>query len=423
MEEEYYDDATSQYWTNWTGDYLNDIDTSEYPFPNLLWHRKSTKEIAIKTSAMLVIGTLGIFLNSAILVILFRNRWLWTASNYLVGNLALVDLMTLILCPWFMLVRDFFQNYVLRNFGCRFEGFLQATCLLASVGAVMLVCYDRLAAAALNSEARVTKAVAPKLIMASWVIAVSLSLPWSIKREFMERQWLDYLEMFCTEDVKVLTIYWHFITILLVWLPLGLMIVTYGTIMWRLEWSARKLSSRGGGQVVARARCRAMKITAFVLLAAAVCRIPYTVLVYWRNNLTMEINAVDGAYAVIWFLANYLIYVNCAINPLIYGFTNVRFRRAMDRTPGIAWCRFGVWCCAGVLVCYLLNAKKAGDQDDKNTGQIFVIEDSPHPSNKFTRLLKNILHINRDSMELTLPKVEEITTKPTKITPLKLDNL
>ncbi|XP_014371297.2 neuropeptide FF receptor 2 [Papilio machaon] len=413
-----YDEIFLKYSTNWTADYLDDIDTSQYPFPNVLWHRKSTREVAVKASAMVVIGIMGIFLNSIILTILIKNRWLWTASNYLVGNLALVDLLTLILCPWFMLVRDFYQHFVLRNFGCKFEGFLQATFLLASMGAVILVSYDRLAAAALNSEARVTKAAAPKLIFATWFIAIALSLPWSVKREFMERQWLDYLEMFCAEDVKVLSIYWHFIIILLVWLPLGLMTVTYSTIIWRLEWSARKLSSNGGGQVVSKAKGRAMKITACVLLAAAFCRIPYTVLVYWRNNLTLEINAVEGAYNIMWFVANYLIYVNCAINPLIYGFTNLRFRRAMDRTDGVAWFRFSSWCCT----CSTFYTKK-GPPPDKNMAKIFVIETSPCPNKKITRVLKNILHINRDTIELSIPKVEEVTTKPTKITPIKVDNV
>ncbi|KPJ18637.1 Neuropeptide Y receptor [Papilio machaon] len=372
-----YDEIFLKYGTNWTADYLDDIDTSQYPFPNVLWHRKSTREVAVKASAMVVIGIMGIFLNSIILTILIKNRWLWTASNYLVGNLALVDLLTLILCPWFMLVRDFYQHFVLRNFGCKFEGFLQATFLLASMGAVILVSYDRLAAAALNSEARVTKAAAPKLIFATWFIAIALSLPWSVKREFM-----------------------------------------YSTIIWRLEWSARKLSSNGGGQVVSKAKGRAMKITACVLLAAAFCRIPYTVLVYWRNNLTLEINAVEGAYNIMWFVANYLIYVNCAINPLIYGFTNLRFRRAMDRTDGVAWFRFSSWCCT----CSTFYTKK-GPPPDKNMAKIFVIETSPCPNKKITRVLKNILHINRDTIELSMPKVEEVTTKPTKITPIKVDNV
>ncbi|XP_072945115.1 neuropeptide receptor 22 [Epargyreus clarus] len=365
---------------------------------------------------MLLVGIVGIFLNSIILIILIQNRWLWTASNYLIGNLALVDLVTLVFCPWFMLVRDFYQNYVLRQFGCRFEGFLQASLLLASVGAVMLVSYDRLAAAALTSEARVTKKVAPKLIIASWLVPFALSLPWIIHREFVERPWLDHLEMYCAEDRDFLDIYWHFILLLLVWIPLGVMVLTYGAIIWRLEISTRTLSSRGGGQAIRKMRGNAVRITACVLLVAVFCRIPYTVMIYWRNNLSMEINSVDGGFAAIWFSASFLMYVNCAINPLIYGFTNTRFRKAMDRTPGIACFKFGSWC----YTCSLMNKKKES-VPEKDVDKIFMIETSPESKKRISSMIKNILHINRDTIELSMPKLDEVTTKPTKITPLKVD--
>ncbi|KOB65474.1 Neuropeptide receptor A34, partial [Operophtera brumata] len=192
------------------------LDTSEYPFPNTLWHVKPAKEVAIKTTSMLLIGVFGLFFNSVILFIIIKNKWLWSASNYMVFNMAFIDFLTLLLCPWFMLVRDFYQNFVLKNFGC-------TSLLLASVGALFLVCYDRLAAAALTADARVTKKVAPKLIIGSWVVSVLLSLPWIINRTYVERQWLDYVEMYCVEDVNVLGIYWHFTLTLLVWIPLGLM--------------------------------------------------------------------------------------------------------------------------------------------------------------------------------------------------------
>ncbi|XP_041982158.1 neuropeptide receptor 22 [Aricia agestis] len=409
-------DDLPKYFTNWTTDYLNDLDTSEYPFPNTLWHVKPVKEVALKSTAMVVVGVFGIFLNTIILIILIKNKWLWTASNYLIGNLALADLLNLLICPWFMLVRDFYQNYVLKNFGCRFEGFLQATLLLASVIAVMMVSYDRLAAAALTSEARITKAVAPKLIIAAWIIPFGLSLPWMIKREYMERQWLDFLESFCVEDLKVLGIYWHFILLLLVWIPLGVMVVTYGTIMWRLEWSARELASRGGGQTVSRARTKALRITACVLITTAVCRIPYTIMLYWRNNLNNEINAVEGGYEIMWFTANYLMYVNSAINPLIYGFTNVRFRRAMDRTPGIRCFSFGSWCC----ICATIQ-KKHNTADQNNEERVFVIDTNLKANRKISRALKNILQINKQTVELSVPKDE--LTKPTKLTPLKMEQI
>lgn len=101
------------------------IDTSKYPFPNTLWHVKSKKEIAIKTSIMLIIAVPGLYLNFVILLVLIKNKWLRSASNILIGNLAFVDFLILLIAPWFMLVRDFYQNFVLKHFGCRFEGYLQ----------------------------------------------------------------------------------------------------------------------------------------------------------------------------------------------------------------------------------------------------------------------------------------------------------
>ncbi|CAG9788867.1 unnamed protein product [Diatraea saccharalis] len=364
---------------------------------------------------MVLVGATGIFLNSVVLIVLIKNRWLWNASNYLIGNLAFVDLITLIFCPWFMLVRDFYQNYVLQRFGCQFEGFMQATLLLASVGAIMLVSYDRLSVAALTPDAKITKTYVPRLIGATWFVSIALSLPWIIKREYMERQWKNHLEKFCVEDPHVLGIYWHFTLSLLVWIPLGLMVVTYGTIMWKLEWSARKLSARGGGRAVVKAKRKTMRIAALVLLVAVICRIPYTILVFWRDRLSLEINSVQGGYDIMWFAANYLIYMDCAINPLIYGFTNFRFRKAMDRTPGIALFKFGSWCC----VCSMFKRNPELPIDNASE-KIFVIETTPRPNKKLVHVIKNILHIKKDTLEVSV-KVDEVT-KPTKMTPVKMDN-
>ncbi|CAK1555583.1 unnamed protein product [Leptosia nina] len=405
-----------RYLSNWTEECF-DLDTSQYPFPNTLWIIKPPREILIKSLAMVIVGVIGIILNSIILIILVKNRWLWSASNFLIGNMAAVDMLTLLFCPWFMLVRDFYQNYVLRNFGCRFEGFLQASLLLASVGSIMLVSYDRLAAACLTSEARITKASAPKLIVITWFFSMALSLPWIIKREYKERQWQNFLEMYCAEDITFLGIYWHFLLILLVWLPMGIMIVCYGGIIWRLECGVRELSSRGAGKVVTKARGKAMRVTAMVLMASTLCRLPYTVLIYWRNNMAKEINAVEGAYEILWFVASYLMYVDCALNPLIYGFTNVRFRRAMDRTPGLSCFRFGTWCCICTLV-----ARKTEDLDKiKHVNNIYIIETTPRPNKKLSNAVKNFLHIHKQTLELSVQKMDELTTKPTKITPLKIE--
>lgn len=55
-----------------------------------------------------------------------------------------------------------------------------------------------------------------------------------------------------------------------------------------------------------------------------------------------------------------------------------------------------------------------------NIERIFIIGASPKANKKLTRVMKNFLHINRQTIELSGAKADEVT-KPTKITPLKID--
>lgn len=42
---------------------------------------------------------------------------------------------------------------------------------------------------------------------------------------------------------------------------------------------------------------------------------------------------IDGSFRALWYTSHYLIFVNAAINPLLYGITNDNFRRAYHQTP------------------------------------------------------------------------------------------
>jgi hypothetical protein len=53
------------------------------------------------------------------------------------------------------------------------------------------------------------------------------------------------------------------------------------------------------------------------------------------------------------------------------------------------------------------------------TEKIFVIEASPRPNKKLSDVIKNILHINKDTLDFSV-KIDEVT-KPTKITPMKIE--
>jgi len=78
----------------------------------------------MKSSLFLPIVIGGIISNVLLVYIVTRFIRMQTPTNILIASMALVDLITLLLCPWMLLVHHFFQNYVLGAFGCKLEGFL-----------------------------------------------------------------------------------------------------------------------------------------------------------------------------------------------------------------------------------------------------------------------------------------------------------
>lgn len=71
-------------------------------------------------------------------------------------------------------------------------------------------------------------------------------------------------------------------------------------------------------------------VTAFVLL-----HIPFAVVVFGRETLLQNaiMNQVEGGLYALSCVSHYFLYLNAAINPIIYGLTNDNFRRAYHQTP------------------------------------------------------------------------------------------
>lgn len=71
-------------------------------------------------------------------------------------------------------------------------------------------------------------------------------------------------------------------------------------------------------------------VSIFVLL-----HIPFTVLIFMRTKLLKQpvMNQLDGAFYILYCISHYCLYLNAALNPLVYGLTNDNFRRAYHQTP------------------------------------------------------------------------------------------
>lgn len=51
------------------------------------------------------------------------------------------------------------------------------------------------------------------------------------------------------------------------------------------------------------------------------------------QNDKSKANQIEGSFEILWYISHYLLYLNAAVNPIIYGLTNDNFRRAYCQTP------------------------------------------------------------------------------------------
>jgi hypothetical protein len=133
--------------------------------------------------------------------------------------------------------------------------------------------------------------------------------------------------------MNVLPIYWHILIVALVWIPLGFLVFCYTTIFFKLDQYEKVRKKRIHPLTISYKR-KFAKTLFIVLVTFIILRIPFTTIVFMRSNMLQhhEMNQVKGSFEVIWYISRYLIFLNCALTPCVYGITNENFRRAFRKS-------------------------------------------------------------------------------------------
>lgn len=257
------------------------VDFSCFDFPGEIWNILSWKEIAVRTFIIWPIGIFGIIGNCLLLHVIHGNRSLRTPTNYLIFNMAVTELIVLMFCPGLFVFHEIFQSYKLGEIGCRAEGTLEVALLITSVITLCFISYDRLTAIAFPMESRLNFKTTKIVIIGSWVAGFIIASPLAIFRDYKERQWKDFLEAFCTEDLKILPLYWHILVIALVWLPMAVLVSCYSVIFWKLDQYEKLRKKRDNPLQISYKRKFA--VTLFIVVVSFVLlRLPFTTLVFIR---------------------------------------------------------------------------------------------------------------------------------------------
>lgn len=219
--------------------------------------------------------------------------------------------------------------------GCFIAGALLITAILN----LCAISYDRLTAIVLPLENRITMKKIKIAMIVIWVAGAVLASPLLIYRNYEERQWKNLLETYCAENNEILPIYWHVLIAVLVWMPLCVMIFCYSLIFWKLDRYEKSILRRENPICVSFKR-RFAKTMFIILISFVVLRVPFTALVFIRSEKLKDsqMNQIDEFFVMFWYISHYLIFVNCASDPIIYGVTNDNFRRAFRASKWYIFC-------------------------------------------------------------------------------------
>ncbi|KAL5288015.1 hypothetical protein ACFFRR_008700 [Megaselia abdita] len=313
------------------------IDFSNIDFPeSRLWIIIPSWEIIVKVSTFVPIILFGLAFNLIIIILVAKNKSLRTPTNLLIANMASADFLTLLIGPILFMIHDFYQNYELGAVGCRLEGFLEGAFLVTAVLNLSAISYDRLSSIVLPMYSKFKLNVKrTKIVMAiTWMIGFSFAIPLAVFRKYKQRIWKNFVEKYCKENQNVLPEYWYVLISVLVWLPLCSMVISYTAIFIKLaRYEKRSLKKENLKSVSYKKKVtRTMFIVVIVFI---ILRIPFTVLVIIRGkNLNNPTKAakIDGYFEILWYTSHYLIFLNCAVNPLIYGLNNDNFKKAFEHT-------------------------------------------------------------------------------------------
>ncbi|OXU22851.1 hypothetical protein TSAR_004596 [Trichomalopsis sarcophagae] len=316
-----------------------DVDTSQFLFPVQIWGMRPVWEVVVKVATLAPVVMISLIGNGCLIHAIFRNKTLHTTTNLFILNMAFADFGISLLCPGMFICIDIFQNYILHEIGCKFDGFLLQAMTLVAVFSLSAVSYDRVCAIVLNCSGKLSIRNARILMFVSWIIALALAVPLAFFRKYYDRPWKNYVESFCTETITAYP-YWHMLVGLSVWTPLAIMAVCYTTIFFKLDrYETQALKSKH--PIVVKYKGRVARILSLVVLSFTVCRVPFTALVIKRAHMNTNPEQIKMGQAssmyVLWYASRYLVFVNAALNPLLYGCTSGILRQELVTYPPLSW--------------------------------------------------------------------------------------
>ncbi|CAF0955631.1 unnamed protein product [Adineta steineri] len=291
-------------------------------------------------STFFVLGLIG---NSLVLIGIGLNKGMQTSTNLLIFNLALADILFIIVCIPTTLF-SFFGRWPFTEIGCKLAQFITHLSAFMSIYLLVFMSIDRYFAVvhAVDSISsyRTTKNTTISIV-ALWLIGISISIPIGSLFTVIEPDssvsmycLLRYLQMENNDSSESLLLsnttqspplpieasfYWLGFVVFLYALPLTIIVILYGLML--------KFLRGARGQSVGKSKRRATRMILAVILTYALCW--FFMQLTFISNVILSRNTSHHFITymdILTTLANVFAYLNSCTNPILYGFMSKNFR-------------------------------------------------------------------------------------------------
>lgn len=308
----------------------------------------------VRVSATLVcclVLTVGVLGNLLVPLVIWKNRDLRNSTNMFLLNLSMADLCVLVLCMPKALVEVHTRPevWVLGEIVCHMIPFMELVVAHVSVLTMLSISAERYYAICVPLRVGYlwTQWRAMCTIAAVWLVAIATACPLFWIVEYITVDYMDNTKVpVCATMANSPLPIAYFVAkdVIFFLVPMVVLLLLYTTITRHLmrhpfvdKMAMCAMRSNSGQQRSESAQHRSRKQVVFMLIAVVVCffvcMLPsccFRQFIIFASEETIMALGWE-AYHNINFACRIMVYVNCAMNPILYNMMSTKFRCAFRR--------------------------------------------------------------------------------------------
>lgn len=276
--------------------------------------------------------------NSLIILIIYKNLSMRTATNILIVNMSISDMVFSIFHVPVYIYSNYFSKgayWTINGFFaatfCKLYIYLNRACLCVSILTMIAIAYDRFYAIVYPFKAKLRTTRSRIITIAIiWVLSLTLYIQEPIRFETLV--WEG--KTFCVYTAKLKDPYFNWILdnilfVILFVVPFLLMCVLYGILIVRMQ--LRKLPGNHTDERQARENARNRRV---VYMSVTVVVIFVFVISPWRLLDIFGSPRVTGRWVPCWqsdliLFFDFMMQSSCAINPFVYFAFSENYRQGL----------------------------------------------------------------------------------------------